>query len=61
MENIETTVTASDCESPEWLGCHVDSENIVPSQIAYTVVSPRGVEMITTCVFGWGREDPELS
>ena len=37
MENIETTVTASDCESPEWLGCQVDSETIAPSQIGYTV------------------------
>ena len=27
VENIETTVTASDCESPEWLGCEVDSEH----------------------------------
>ena len=37
VENIETTVTASDCESPEWLGCQVDSESIAPSQIGYTV------------------------
>ena len=37
MENIDTTVTASDCESPERLGCQVDSESIAPSQIGYTV------------------------
>ena len=37
VENIETTVTASDCESPEWLGCQVDSESAAPSQIGYTV------------------------
>ena len=37
VENIETTVTASDCESPEWLRCQVDSENIAPSQIGCTV------------------------
>ena len=28
VENIETTVTASDCESPEWFGYQVDSESI---------------------------------
>ena len=37
VEKIEMTVTASDCESPEWLGCQVDSESIGPSQIGYTV------------------------
>ena len=31
------TATASDCESPEWLGCQGDSESIAPSQIGYTV------------------------
>ena len=36
VENIETTVTGSDCESPEWLGCQVDSESIAPSQIGNT-------------------------
>ena len=35
--NIVMTATASDCESPEWLGCQGDSESIAPSQIGYTV------------------------
>ena len=39
-ENIETTVTASDCESPEWFGCQVDSESIAPSRIGYAVRVP---------------------
>ena len=37
VEIIETTVTASDCELPEWFGCQADSENIAPSQIGYKV------------------------
>ena len=37
VENIETTVTASDCEMPEWFGCQVDSESIAPSRIGYAV------------------------
>ena len=37
MENIETTVTANNCESPEWFGCQVDSESIAPSRIGYAV------------------------
>ena len=40
VENIETTVTASDCESPEWFGCQVDSESIAPSRIGYAVGVP---------------------
>ena len=27
------SVSASDCESPEWFGCQVDSESIAPSRI----------------------------
>ena len=37
VEIIETTVTASDCESPEWFGCQADSESIAPSKIGHTV------------------------
>ena len=33
MKGIETSVTASDCELPEWFGCQVDSESIAPSRI----------------------------
>ena len=36
VENIDTTVTASGCGSPEWLGCQFDSESIAPSQIGCT-------------------------
>ena len=34
-KNVETTVTASDCESPEWFGRQVDSKSIAPSRIGY--------------------------
>ena len=37
VEVIVTTVTASDCEFPEWFGCQADSKSIAPSHIGYTV------------------------
>ena len=33
VKGIETSVTASDCELPEWFGCQFDSESIAPSRI----------------------------
>ena len=33
VKSIETSVTASDCELPEWFGCQVGSESIAPSRI----------------------------
>ena len=33
VKSIETSVTASDCELPEWFGCQVDSESVTPSRI----------------------------
>ena len=33
VKGIETSVTASDCELPEWFGCQADSESTAPSQI----------------------------
>ena len=33
VKGIETSLTASDCELPEWFGCRVDSESIAPSRI----------------------------
>ena len=38
VKGTEASVTASDCELPEWFGCQVDSESIAPSRIVGCVV-----------------------